>query len=52
MSNLDTSTPVQAKTKREDHEPNLKGTLVSVILLGLILIGIWAGVFALYMARL
>ncbi len=45
------STPAKVKSEPE-HEQNLKGTLASVLLLGLVIIVIWGGVFALYLSRL
>jgi hypothetical protein len=42
-----TNTPI----KHED-ESELKGTLVSVFLVALVLIGTWAGVYFMYVARL
>lgn len=36
--------------KKKD-EPSLKGTFVSVMLLGAFILVAWIGVFALYMAR-
>ncbi|MDF2961249.1 MAG: Cytochrome c oxidase subunit IIa family [Paenibacillus sp.] len=37
--------------KQPKHEESLKGTLVSVMLLGAFLILTWVGVFALFVAR-
>ncbi len=35
-----------------EKETDLKGTLVSVLLLGLFIVIVWGGVFALYVYRL
>lgn len=37
--------------KTEKPEPNLKGTLISVGILGLFIIVSWVGVWALYLSR-
>lgn len=43
---------ISAKARTDDHEPNLKGTLASVMLLGATLIVVWGMVFTVYMNRL
>ena len=35
----------------EDNEPNLKGTLISVSILGAILLVTWIGAFMLFLSR-
>ncbi|MFC7371346.1 cytochrome c oxidase subunit 2A [Fictibacillus iocasae] len=39
------------KTKKETKEQELKGTLFSVMLLGLFIILSWSAVYALYLSR-
>lgn len=41
----------QTTHHQEEKEPSLKGTLVSVVILGLFLIVSWFGVWSLYMVR-
>ncbi|SIS40198.1 cytochrome C oxidase subunit II [Salimicrobium flavidum] len=33
-------------------DPSLKGTLISVFVVGIIIVAMWAGVYALYIGRL
>jgi hypothetical protein len=42
----------ETNTAAEKEQSPLKGTLASVLLLGLIIVAVWCGVFALYMSRL
>ncbi|MEC5422510.1 cytochrome c oxidase subunit 2A [Virgibacillus sp. C22-A2] len=39
------------QTDTQKEEPNLKGTFISVMLIGLFIIVSWAGVFALFIGR-
>ena len=52
MAKPSTRISVTHKAKTDDHEPNLKGTLVAVMLLGVTLIVVWGIAFTLYMSRL
>ncbi|MEH7381932.1 cytochrome c oxidase subunit 2A [Bacillus sp. JJ1533] len=45
-------TKTNQKIKIEDEKTSLKGTLASVILLGVFLIVTWLGVYFLYLDRL
>ncbi|MUK87308.1 cytochrome c oxidase subunit 2A [Ornithinibacillus sp. L9] len=40
-----------AEEKKEKETPSLKGTFISVMLLGLFLVLSWAGAFALFISR-
>jgi len=51
MAKLETTKKIQ-KTKMEDEKTSLKGTFVSVMLLGVFLIVTWLGVYILFLDRL
>ncbi|GGF19636.1 hypothetical protein GCM10010954_17970 [Halobacillus andaensis] len=36
---------------KKDNEPNLKGTFLSVMLIGGVIIVMWVSIFVLYMTR-
>jgi len=37
--------------KQSDHEVNLKGTLVSVLFVGIVIVAMWVAVYLMYVAR-
>ncbi|MFC0187919.1 cytochrome c oxidase subunit 2A [Fictibacillus aquaticus] len=49
MPQLETNKP--KKLKKAEKEQDLKGTLLSVMLLGLFIILSWGAVYALYLSR-